>query len=158
MNRAGFVLCVLLGFAPVAAIADPIPNSSFADRSAGWFDAKGLACPQVCERKNAVAESEKNTAPPASMSYVCKVRKAGQGPYLWLFGTQFASRPACYTTDRNLEGEYSDVFYCLCVEPRARRLREPDPGAILREAPARGAGGVRIDRRTVDPSPKEVPR
>ena len=55
-----------------------------------------------------------------AVSYVCKVRKAHKGPYLWLFGTQFADRPACYTTGRDLKGEFSDVFYCLCVKEKSR--------------------------------------
>ncbi len=118
MNRALTYLFVTSLLAASTAVADPIPNGSFATHAAGWFDAKGLTCPQVCERQKAVAEHETNTAPPAAESYVCKVRKAHEGPYLWLYGTQFAERPACYTTDRDLKGEYSDTFYCLCVKTR----------------------------------------
>jgi len=120
MNRAAVLLCALVALAPVSAVAEPIPNGSFATQNAGWFDAKGLTCPKLCMRQQAVAEKEKNTDPVVSESYVCKVRKADQGKYLWLFGTQFATRPACYTTDRDLKGEYSDVFYCLCVRPKVR--------------------------------------
>lgn len=124
MNRALFLLIALLALAASTAVADPIPNSSFATRTAGWFDAKGLTCPQICERQGAVAESEKNTLPIAEKSYVCKVRKAKEGPYEWHFGTQFATRPACYTTGRDLKGEYTDIFYCLCVKPAKRLQRK----------------------------------
>lgn len=120
MSRAWVSLLAVLVLAANAAVAEPIPNGSFADRSAGWFDAKGQACPEICKRQKAVAEREKNTAPPVAESYVCKVRKAHEGPYFWLFGTQFDDRTACYTTNRDLKGEYSDVFYCLCVKPPGR--------------------------------------
>ncbi len=140
MNRVGFLFCALLALASVAANAEPIPNSSFADRTAGWFDGKGLTCPQICKEQKAVAESEKNTARPVAMSYVCKVRKAKNGPYLWLFGTQFDSRPACYTTDRDLKGEYSDIFYCLCVKQAVRRLGEISPGGAAGQLKVRDGG------------------
>lgn len=118
MTRVSMLLLVGLAFSAGAAVAEPLPNNSFASRIAGWFDAKGLTCPQTCEREQAVAEQEKNTASPTAASYVCKIRKAQAGPYVWLFGTQFDARPACYTTDRDLKGSYSDIFYCLCVKAR----------------------------------------
>ena len=122
MSRTLSLLLAVLGLA-AAALAEPIPNSSFASRTAGWFDGKGLSCPEICKKQKAVAESEKSTATPVERSYVCKVRKAQEGPYLWLFGTQFDARPACYVTDRDLKGEYSDVFYCLCVKPSIRTAK-----------------------------------
>lgn len=128
MERAFLLFSVSLAVVAGAAWSDPIPNASFAPTTAGWFDAKGRTCPQICERHTAMAEKETNTAPPVADSYVCKVRKAGQGPYFWLFGTQFGDRPACYTTGRDLKGEYSDVFYCLCVKSRVP-LRKAAPGA-----------------------------
>lgn len=118
MTRVSMLIVAWLSCAAGTAMAEPIPTSSFASRTVGWFDAKGLTCPQVCERQQAVAEQAKNTAPPTEASYVCKIRKAHEGPYLWLFGTQFDARPACYTTDRDLKGSYSDIFYCLCVKSR----------------------------------------
>lgn len=128
MSRSVLLICSLLVLAAGAAVADPIPNSTFATKSAGWFDGKDLTCPQICERQRAVAEGEKNTTRPAPVSYVCKVRKAEAGQYEWLFGTQFATRPACYTTGRNLKGEYSNIFYCLCVEPTRATLRKRPGG------------------------------
>lgn len=115
MIRISVFLVLMLGIAPAPAVAEPIPNMSFANQSVGWFDAKGLTCPQICSEQQARAEREDNTAGPSRASYVCKLRKSGQGPYVWLFGTQFASRPACYVTNVDLKGEYSDIFYCLCV-------------------------------------------
>ncbi len=120
MNRPGILFCVVLGLVASAAVADPIPNGSFTTTTAGWFDGRGQTCPEICKRQGAVAEHEKNTAPPADVSYVCKIRKAEEGRYEWLFGTQFATRPACYTTGRDLKGEYTEIFYCLCVKPRMR--------------------------------------
>ncbi len=133
-SRVLVPLFVLLAAVAVAAAADPIPNGSFADRTAGWFDGRGRTCPEICRAQGAVAESEKNTAPPVAVSYVCKIRKAQEGPYYWLFGTQFGTRPACYTTGRDLKGEYSEIYYCLCVKPQLRR------GALAPSAsPADGA-------------------
>ena len=136
MTRVVSLLCTLVALAAGAAVAEPLPNGSFANRTAGWFDAKGRTCPEICRQQKAVAESQKNTARPVRVSYVCKIRKAQRGPYLWLFGTQFGSRLACYTTDRDLKGEHSDTFYCLCVKPKLRR-GELAPGAsIPPEVPA----------------------
>ncbi len=128
MRRPMIFCCIplALALAAGAAVANPIPNGSFADHKAGWFDGREATCPSICKREHAtaVAEHEQNTAPPVDVSYVCKVRKASGGPYLWLYGSQFATRPACYTTDRDLKGEYSQIFYCLCVQQRLR-IKQP---------------------------------
>ncbi len=136
MRRVGFVLCILAALAAGAAVADPIPNGSFDDRTVGWFDGRGLTCPEICRQQRAVAEMEKNTLPPVDVSYVCKIRKAEEGPYMWLFGSQFATRPACYTTDRDLRGEYSDIFYCLCVKPVLQRGELAPEGSSPQDVPA----------------------
>ena len=155
--RIAVILCVLVGLAPAVAFADPIPNNSFDVYELGWFDAKERTCPQICEEHGAVAESEKNTAPPVDRAYVCKIRKAEEGPYWWLFGTQFGSRPACYTTDRNLQGEYTDVFYCLCVKhvgAGAGVTKKPDAGRVLRKVDPKA---TRIERKVLQPESGEIP-
>lgn len=129
MNRWSMICCALLAAAAGTGVAAPIPNGSFADHAVGWFDGRDATCPEICQRHGASAETEKNTAPPVSRSHVCKVRKAKDGPYWWLFGTQFGSRPACYVTDRDLKGEYVQTYYCLCVkeiEPERSRLETRD--------------------------------
>lgn len=132
MYRVTLALLGLSLLSAASAGAGPIPNGSFSSLSSGWFDGSKLTCPEICERHGAVAEAEANTAPPVRRSYVCKVRQAESGPYVWLFGTQFDSRPACYTTNRDLAGEYSEVFYCLCVKrsstSQRKRPRRAPPG------------------------------
>lgn len=116
MSRVVLLLGAAAIVAAGAAVAAPIPNGSFAQQTSGWFDGSELTCPQICKQQAAVAESEKNTMPVVQVSYVCKIRKAEGGAYRWLFGSQFDDRAACYTTDRDLKGSYSQTFYCLCVK------------------------------------------
>jgi hypothetical protein len=112
----------LLATASAASFADPITDGALNPYKAGWFSnviaGKTLTCPEVCERM-AKTGAEFEAAPGESLkkAFVCKVPVGQEGrTTTYLYGNQFDSRPACYTTDTSLRGRYSERLLCLCVE------------------------------------------
>jgi hypothetical protein len=119
---------LILGAATILALlapsvqADPIQDGALASYRAGWFPNTGpqgpLSCSDTC-KKNApgtLAEYEASPIPPFKRAFVCRVAGKPNGNIdTWLYGSQFDTRPACYTTGVDLKGSFSDKYYCLCA-------------------------------------------
>jgi|GEM_PF-5986875 len=131
-STTALLAVLLLGvalLAPPAARAEPIKNLSMDLYLAGWYSnaSRGgpLTCTETCKQKaSAVAEHEPSAEPTPKRAFVCRVQGKPKGNLrTWLYGSQFDDRAACYTVGLNLKGSYEDSYFCLCVNPRPRRIR-----------------------------------
>ncbi len=120
---------LMLGLAMILALlvpsvqADPIQDGALASYRAGWFDNTGpkgpLSCADTCKAKapGTLAECESSPITPFKRAFVCRVAgkpKPNGNIDTWLYGSQFDSRAACYTTGVDLKGSFSPKYYCLC--------------------------------------------
>ncbi len=53
---------------------------------------------------------------PFKRAFVCRVAGKPNGNIgTWLYGSQFDTRAACYTTGVDLKGSFSPKYFCLCA-------------------------------------------
>jgi len=77
-----------------------------------------LSCSDACKKSapGALAEYEASPIPATKRAFLCRVAGKPVGQIdTWLYGNQFDTRAACYTTGLDLKGSYTDKYYCLCV-------------------------------------------
>lgn len=124
---AGLTLALLaLPLLAPPAQAGPIKNGSMDPYRAGWYSNASrtgpLTCTETCKKKaSAIPEHEASAEKVPKRTFVCKVQGEPKGNLrTWSYGNQFDDRAACYTVGLNLEGSYSDKYFCLCVKSVTR--------------------------------------
>lgn len=124
IRRGALILgaAAILALLPPSVQADPIQDGALASYRAGWFSNAGpqgpLSCSDTC-KKNApgtLAEYEASPIPPTKRAFVCRVAGKPNGNIdTWLYGSQFDTRAACYTTGLDLKGSFTEKYFCLCA-------------------------------------------